>query len=170
MCTVLHLGQRQSLPEENFKLGHTPRQTMGAAQGGTRGVSQRARSPQDRIDIRSCRRCDAAELAAVRLGFLPLSRTGAGFPDHSPHHPSYPATSGLRSRPGTQNANALTSSLASCRRLARAGASLDTHRLHPCRAPPSWRFDRAAPCSPHPQRRGALLVCSSATAMNCASL
>ena len=80
MCTVLHLGQRQSLPEENFKLGHTPRQTMGAAQGGTRGVSQRARSPQDRIDIRSCRRCDAAELAAVRLGFLPLSRTGAGFP------------------------------------------------------------------------------------------
>ena len=85
------------------------RQTMGAAQGaGTRGVSQRARSPQDRIDIRSCRRCDAAELAAVRLGFLPLSRTGAGFPDHSPHHPSYPATSGLRSRPGTQNANALT--------------------------------------------------------------
>ena len=43
-------------------------------------MSQRARSPQDRIDIRSCRRCDAAELAAVRLGFLPLSRTGAGFP------------------------------------------------------------------------------------------
>ena len=43
-------------------------------------MSRRARWPQDRIDIRSCRRCDAAELAAVRLGFLPLSRTGAGFP------------------------------------------------------------------------------------------
>lgn len=129
----------------------------------------RAVCPGERAGRRTESTLDRAEgvtqLSSLR--FVLASCPSPGPEQVSPHHP---ATSGLRTRPGTKNANALTSSLASCRRLARAGASLDTHRLHPCRAPPSWRFDRAAPCSPHPQRRGALLVCSSATAMNCASL